>query len=254
VSADLSVSGTGHRGVERIAFILETVAASEHGVRLAEMTALLGAPRSSVHSLLRGLVAVSYLTVRDNRYVIGPGIQRLLAPHRNATVVEAARDEIEALSQKFDETTLLGTMIGDQVVYLYQVESRQSIHYTAKLGEPRPAYATTTGKLFLAGGPEDELERVRRRLVGVDLSDFDAQIHTAQTTGLAYNREETVRGVTAVAAALHDRSGSVVASIAVVGPVYRMGDRLEEMGAEVRAAASRVSYRLAAIDHEVAVS
>jgi DNA-binding IclR family transcriptional regulator len=251
MSEDSTVAGDGegsHRGVERIARIMAMTAASTDGLRLAELSKGLGAPRSSVYSLLKGLVDVDYLIEREGRYLVGPGIRRLLAPSATAALVEVARDEVEGLNRLFDETALLGAVIDDEVVYLLQVESSHSIHYTAKLGEPRNMYPTSTGKLVMAGRDESTLISFRAGLSPSEAVEFDRQIGLARRTGLAYNREETVKGVTAVAAGIHADDGSIIGALVVVGPVYRMGDRLQEMGPDVRAAADRVSRRLSTTD------
>ncbi len=239
-----------HRGVERIATILKMVSASAEGLRLADLAKGLDAPRSSVHSLLKGLVSVDFLTERDGRYVIGTGVARLLTPQRVASLIDTAREEIEALNRLFNETVLLGTVVDEEVVYVLQVESSHSIHYTAKLGEPRPPYPTTTGKLVLASRDDAWVASFRESLPPGERAEFDRQIGMVRRTGLAYNREETVKGVTAVAAGVNDRDGATVGAIVVVGPVYRMGDRLEQMAPDVGAAAERVSRRLARLGIE----
>jgi DNA-binding IclR family transcriptional regulator len=243
--SELGAAGS-HRGVERIAFILQMAAHSDGGVRLTEIATELGAPRSSIHSLLKGLVSVGFLEERGSRYLIGPGIHSLLVPHRTASIVDVARDDIEALSRSAGETTLVGALRDDAVVYVFQAESTQSIHYTARIGEPRVLYPTSTGKLFLASMDDDALLAYRASHVGIDLAGFDAEIAQVRRTGIAYNREETVKGTMAVAAAIRNPDGHPIASISVVGPVYRMEDRLEELGVEVFELARQISYRFAA--------
>jgi DNA-binding IclR family transcriptional regulator len=235
-----------HRGVERIAFILQFAASSNDGVRLADVASRLGAPRSSIHSLLKGLVSVGFLEESAGRYVIGVGIHDLLAPHRTATILDVARDDVEALSRSTGETALLGALRDDAVVYVFQAESTESIRYTARLGEPRPLYPTSTGKLFLASMDNDAVRAYRNSLAGVDATLFDAEIEQVRRTGIAYNREETVKGTTAVAAAIRDSDGRPIAAISVVGPVYRMHDKLHEFGADVLELAKQISYRFAA--------
>lgn len=235
-----------HRGVERIARILGLAAASPTGVRLTDVADRLDAPRSSVHSLLKGMVAVDFLVVRNNRYAIGPGIRRLLAPYRASSIVEIAKDEIESLSRKFNETALLGTVIDNSVVYLFQSESTELIHYAAPLGEPRPLYPTTIGKQFLASLDDEELAEVRASLEVEDADRVVDEIVETRRTELSYNREETVKGTTAVAAAIHGGDGVFIGAVSVVGPIYRMDEeQLAQIGAEVLAAARRISYRLA---------
>jgi IclR family acetate operon transcriptional repressor len=242
----------GHRGVERIASILRMAAQQPEGVRLAEIASRLGAPRSSIHSLLKGLVSVGFLEESGTRYLIGRGIPALLTPQRTASIAEAAREDIELLSRQTGETALLGTLLGDSVVYVFQAESTQSIRYTATLGDPRALYPTSIGKLYLSEMNDEDLLAHRNSFVGIDLKKFDSDIAQVKKTGISYNREETVKGVMAVASAIHDSDGSIIAAISVVGPVYRMTeDRLEQMGTMVRDVCRRISYRRAAREHEL---
>ena len=245
-------SDGAHRGVERIASILGMAAHEPDGVRLAEIAARLGAPRSSIHSLLKGLVAVGFLEEVGARYVIGEGIPALLTPQRTASIAEEARDDIELLSRQTGETALLGTLLGDSVVYVFQAESTQSIRYTATLGDPRTLYPTSIGKLYLSEMSDEDLASHRNSFANIDLAKFDADIAQVKKSGISYNREETVKGVIAVASAIHDSDGKVIAAISVVGPVYRMTeDRLEQMGTMVRDVARRISYRRAAREHQL---
>ena len=68
-----------HRTVSRVTTILELAAANRSGVRLTELATALDAPRSSVHGLVKGLVATGYLREEGGTYRIGPAINSLLA-------------------------------------------------------------------------------------------------------------------------------------------------------------------------------
>jgi DNA-binding IclR family transcriptional regulator len=236
--------GAGHRGVERIARILEAAAASPSGVRLIEAATLLDAPRSSIHSLLKGLTGVGYLEERDGRYVIGKGLQALLAPHQTSWLVDLASDDVTRLSHDIGETTLLGLQVGDSIVYIFQAESSQSIRYTAKLGERRVLYPTSIGKLFLAAADDRALTAFFKAHPNLDETQVRAELTQIRQAGVAYNRGETVKGVTAVAAAIRGADGKPLAAISVVGPVYRMEDELPRAADRVQAVAAKLSKRV----------
>ena len=53
--------GREHRTVTRVTTILEAAAAHPEGVKLTALSALLDAPKSSVHGLVSGLLATGYL-------------------------------------------------------------------------------------------------------------------------------------------------------------------------------------------------
>jgi DNA-binding IclR family transcriptional regulator len=236
--------GAVHRGVERIAKILEAAAASPAGLRLIDAATLLNAPRSSIYSLLRGLTGVGYLEERDGRYVIGRGLQALLAPHQTSWLVDLASDDVTALSQSTGETALLGIRAGDSVVYILQAEGRHSIHYKAKVGERRVLYPTSMGKLFLAATDEHALRAFFRTHPKLDEARVRAELAQVRQDGVAYNREETVKGVTAVAAPIVAPDGRPVAAISVVGPVYRMEGELPRAAQEVSVLAGKLSKQV----------
>ncbi|MGX7681254.1 IclR family transcriptional regulator [Jatrophihabitans sp. DSM 45814] len=231
----------GHRGVERIARILEAAAANPAGVRLIDAATMLDAPRSSIHSLLKGLTWVGYLEEREGRYVIGRGLQALLAPHQTSWLVDLASDAVIQLSREVGETALLGVHTGDSIVYIFQAESNQSIHYTAKIGERRPIYPTSIGKLFLADMDHRSLDAFFRVHAKLNRPRVTKELERIRREGIAYNREETVKGVTAAAAAIHAPDGSTLAAISVVGPVYRMTDELPHIAQKVSVLATKLT-------------
>lgn len=138
-----------HRTVSRVTTILERVAAAQTGMRLAELAAMLDAPRSSGHGMVKGLVATGYLHQEDSAYVTGPAAGALLmaAP---PTLDLTARPEMEKLHRQFDETVMLASQVGDSVVYTYAIESTRVIRYSAPLHTRRPLYPTSAGKCILA--------------------------------------------------------------------------------------------------------
>ncbi|MQA86138.1 MAG: helix-turn-helix domain-containing protein [Streptosporangiales bacterium] len=235
-----------HRTVDRVAGILEAAAVQPDGVRLAEVADRLDAPRSSIHSLLKGLVAVGYLVEREGSYVIGPGLSALLAPRQERSIVDVARADVADLSERVEETVLLGTRVGESIVYVYQVECRHSIRYSAQLGQRRPLYPPSIGKLFLSDMDQRRLDAFLRHHREFDPDAVRAELAEIRETGVAYNREETVKGVMAAAAAIRKADGRVVAAISATGPAYRMTDRLTKIGEEVLQTAGRISKAVSA--------
>ncbi|RRO18711.1 IclR family transcriptional regulator [Saccharopolyspora rhizosphaerae] len=229
-----------HRTVSRITTILELAATHRNGVRLASLAAELDAPRSSLHGLVKGLVATGYLREDDGTYTIGPAVGALLAA-APPTVAEAARPAMERLHERFNETVMLATLVGGSVVYTDTLESTQPIRYSAPLSTRRPLHPTSSGKCFLAFGSErfreshltdlPRREEVRREL---------AQI---AEEGVAINRGETLPDISGVGAPIFD-SGRVVAAIAVAGPTTRVADIVTEIAEATRTAARDVSHHL----------
>jgi DNA-binding IclR family transcriptional regulator len=233
-----------HRTVSRVMTILEWVAAAPTGVRLAELAAALDAPRSSVHGLVKGLVATGYLREEDGAYVLGPAVGALLvaAP---PTVDLTARPAMEKLHRQFDETVMLAAPVGDYVVYTDAIESTRLIRYSAPLHTRRPLYPTSAGKCILAFAPArmrenyltaHVLEPDRRELVRRELTQV-------AVTGIAANRGETEPDDSGVASPILI-GDQVAAVICVSGPTARIVDRLNEIGVATREVANEISERM----------
>ena len=230
-----------HRTVSRVMRILETVASAPHPVRLAVLADVLDAPKTSVHGLVKGLVATGYLREAVGGYLIGPAVSTLLDA-ADVPVGQAARSTLEKLRAAFDETVLLSTQVGSSVVYLDMVESTQFIRYTAPLRQRRPIYPTSTGKCFLAHMPSFRRDAIllefvpdpERRLV------VQQELDLVRRDGVAYNRGETVPDVSAAAAIVQVAGRSPVA-VAVVGPTGRVAPQLPEIAEAVRGAAAHIA-------------
>lgn len=235
----------GHRTVTRVITVLEVVAADPHGVRLSVLAGILEAPKSSVFSLVKGLVATGYLLEDNGLYTLGPAVGALLAPSR-PTLAESARPAMEELRSEFNETVMLAIAVANSVVYVATVESTQFIRYSAPLRRRRPLYPTSSGKCLLAFMSE------RRRLSYLAEHIADPEARAAAAAELvevaekrvAYNRGETIPDVTAVASIIQSARGRSLASLAMAGPTSRMAGKLEDAATAVRLAAIAVSQRL----------
>lgn len=230
-----------HRTVSRVMTILETVAGDPHGVRLSVLCGVLDAPKSSVFSLVKGLVASGYLTESEGVYQLGPAVGALLAMPR-PSLIDVARPGMQDLRARFDETVMLATAVGNSLVYLVSVESTQAIRYSAPLRRRRPLYPPSTGKCLLAFMPPRRRASYLRELIGDPeaLPAIEAELESVRASGLAFNRGETVPDVSA-AAAIVRVGGRPTASLAVAGPSVRLGPRLDEVGDAVRDAAQTIS-------------
>jgi len=71
-----------------------------------------------------------------------------------------------------------------------------------------------------------------------------AELAEVRSTGIAFNREETVPGVCAAAAGFRE-SGRLAGCLSIAGPTNRMLPRMDELGQAVYAAAEALTAQLA---------
>jgi DNA-binding IclR family transcriptional regulator len=229
-----------HRTVSRVALILETIAQSDDGVRLADLMTVLDAPKSSVHALVKGLVATGYVEEGVGGYRLGPAVDLLLRPGR-PSVRGAAREALGRLQRACDETSMLCMLVGDSVVYVDLVESTQLIRYAAPLNTRRPIYPTSSGKCFLAYFSDKRRDSYLAANVShARVSAIHKELAAVRNQGYALNRGETVPDVFAIASPVLV-SGSVAACLAVAGPRQRMESKLDQVASHLVEEASGVA-------------
>lgn len=234
-----------HRTVNRVTTILETVSSAPEGVPLYTLAEKLDAPKSSIFSLLNGLVSQGYLLKVDGKYTLGPAVSALLAAAPPPVLGERFKPLITALRAEFDETVMIATQVGDSIVYVAKEESRQSIRYSAPLGVRRPIYPTSTGKCFLAAMSDARQLRYLRTQIPSEKRRAEAveELRQVRETGIAYNHGETLKDVSA-AASLIGPAAKPTAAIAIAGPTVRVSAMLDEFGISARRAAKEAEKLL----------
>lgn len=240
------VSESGHRAVSRALQVLEAAAIADDGVTLAGLAIALDAPKSSLHPVVKALVHRGYLDLRNARYHLGPAVTALSHVSQPAVVL-AAQDAMAELNHRFNETVMLGTMVGDTLVYLDVVESSQAVRYSPPRVRQHFERPSSIMKLYLADLEPPAFDRyLTDRIHDPEFATrLRAEVDHARTHGIAYNRGDTFEDLSAVAARISSRDG-LVAALSIGGPSTRVAPRFDELAAAVLAGATQVSARLSA--------
>jgi IclR family acetate operon transcriptional repressor len=110
------------------------------------------------------------------------------------------------------------------VEQIAQVDSRYVLGGTNWLGRRVPMHCTALGKVFLATDaavlPAGRLERLTPKTITVRTR-LEEEIAEVRRRGYAVTNEELEVGLSALAAAVRRREGTVIAAISVSGPSTR---------------------------------
>lgn len=245
-SGDTASSGE-HRTVARVMSILENVLASDpQGMRLGEIAAVLQAPKSSVHGLAKGLVANGYLREEGGRYVPGPAIAYFLAA-RTSVLPSAYHSALEQLSAEWNETAMLGTLVGESVVYIDSVEPRSLVRAATQLHVRRPLWPGSSGKCFLAFmDPKRSEAYLRANLPPVEAERARTQLEQIRENRFAINDGEVDADFIGIASPVIFGQTPVRLCISLGGPVTRVRGQLDEMIQSVLETVESVASRTAA--------
>ncbi|OGA49558.1 MAG: hypothetical protein A3F74_10465 [Betaproteobacteria bacterium RIFCSPLOWO2_12_FULL_62_58] len=231
--------------------VLETVAQSPAppGVqRVAEAT---GLDKATTMRILRTLCAASYLAQHPGTktYVATDKLHRLaLGRMADQDLRDCAHPHLAALRDATGETTHLGVMRDDCVVYIDKLESLRSIRLVSAIGQQMPLHCTGLGKAILAALPNDERNAALRRLTLerrtsrsiTDMGTLERELAATRRRGWSVDNQENEDNVTCVAVALTGPRDQVLGAISVSGPTFRVAARRKGIAEALRRAAARI--------------
>ncbi len=220
-----------HRTVDRVTRIVEEVV-YRPGTTFAELARALGAPKSSVHGFIRGLLAKGWLYEADRRFYLGPAVYSLTlaSGHIRAGLVTHA--DLAALHEQTGAAAFLGLQAGDHLIYIAEAGSDAIAGFEARSNIRRSLLATAGGKALLAARSPAEREAYlrRRRSEEADLVDrFLEEYEQIKRTRIATNIRLSGTRL-ALAAAVRNQAGEAVAAVTLVGPTPNIKPKAEKLG------------------------
>jgi DNA-binding IclR family transcriptional regulator len=223
--------------------ILELVVASGmNGIRLSDLSTALAAPKSSLHALTKGLVATGYLRESDGAYVVGPAISSLITTE-SLSAQFAYRHILTDLAGRWNETAMLSTLVGDSVVYLDSVEPDTLIRAIPTLNRRLVLWPRSSGKVFLAFMDPKRFDGyLRRHHQEPSEADYvKAEVARTRETLVGVNIGQSGADHIGLAVPVFVGQSPVTMSIAMAGPRSRMEGRMDEIAADMLAAAKPIS-------------
>lgn len=217
------------QSIERAAKILKAFSVEEPELGVTELGRRMGLHKSTVHGLVTSLEQVGLVArnPRTRRYRLGLGLVELGYTVCNShALLRIAHPYLRYLSDTIGELAYLGVRAGDDRLNVLQVESP---HLMESVGwVPRaPLHCTSTGKVFLAHMPEDELEAyLDKGLISTspqsitDPSELRRQLQTVREEGFATSLGEFKVGTNAIAVPVR-KDAEIIATLAMVGHSYR---------------------------------
>jgi DNA-binding IclR family transcriptional regulator len=244
--------------VQKAMNLLEALVRSGQPRRLTELSRQLGLTKPNVYRLLSTLSILGYVKKDPATSLYSPTLKlwemgSLLV--RDVDLVAVAAPRIRRLSEDSHESVQLAVFDSGFVVYVDKVDSSQPLKAITQIGSRVPATATSTGKALLAWLPSTALDQAMahvKRYTNLTLlkrRDVERDLDETRARGYSVNKGEFREGVAGIAAPIRDRSGSVVASVAVWGSDRNiLGVQREGLAMLAMAAARDISRDLGHIE------
>lgn len=244
--------------LERGILVLETLAGSQRGLTLSEISRRLEIAKSSTYHILGTLESRGYLHRHEptGRYRLGMGVIRLARQSVDALGIrDEARPVLLRLCRQLGLSVHLAVLDGDEAVIVEKMEALGSVRVASWIGRRLALNCTSLGKCLIAHLPPEEVER-RFRLRGAvrhnektiaAMHRVREELALVRRRGYAVDDEEDELGVRCVGAPVFGGNGETAAAISATGTTTEIPrSRLEEFGRTVRQAAEEISRLLGA--------
>jgi DNA-binding IclR family transcriptional regulator len=242
--------------VDRLVKILDSFSRERSTWSLAELSAHLGLPKSTLHRFLVSLESHGVLRrdAGDMRWRLGYRLFLWGSLAAESTGLhQIAHPIMRDLVAATQETAILTVYHDRQVTCIEKVETSLPVRLTLQRGTHHFPHAGASSKVLMAYLAEKEVQAIicdqgLPKLCTNTITDPDeltAELARIRGQGYAQSLEETDLGAWGVATPIYDRNGKVVASIGVAGPSSRFTEDVAQRDVALcREAAQRISTLL----------
>ncbi|TQN31132.1 IclR family transcriptional regulator [Haloactinospora alba] len=209
------------QSLERGLAVIRTFTEQAPSLTLSDVARETGLTRASARRFLLTLVDLGYLRSDGRAFSLTPRVLELGYAYLSAAgLPEVAQPHLERLVAEVRESSSVSVLDGDDVVYVARVPTSRIMQVAINVGTRFPAYATSMGRVLLAGKPEAELEAYLQRVELDRLTPFTlstvarlrTEIERVRSQGWAIVDQELEEGLRSVAAPIRDRDGTVIAA------------------------------------------
>jgi len=198
---------------------------------LSEVARATGLTRAATRRFLLTLVQLGYMRNDGREFSLRPRVLELGYAYLSGLALpEIAAPHLEELVAKVRESSSVSVLDGDHIVYVARVPTKRIMTVAISVGTRFPAYATSMGRVLLAGMSPDSFEDYLSRadlaaLTGRTVTDpgqFRQIIREVDRLGYAIVDQELEEGLRAIAAPIRGSGGMVTAAINVSAHASRV--------------------------------
>lgn len=237
--------------------VLDTLLDARTPLKLEQICAFTGLPKSTAFRIITNLLRGEYLVETDEGYWLGLKMLRFGAlVEERLDLKQQAHLPLMELRDRVNETVHLAVLDRElRVVYLEKLHAQHAVGLMmSRIGITAPMHCTALGRAMAAFRPEDDIrEWIRENGLKAyteatitDEAAFLRELRKIRSRGYAVDRGEYEDSVRCVAAPIRDRTGTVIAAVSISAPDSRMPLELlaSPLAAQVVETTSRISQAL----------
>ncbi|RFA07095.1 IclR family transcriptional regulator [Subtercola boreus] len=198
-----------------------------------------GLPRAAARRFLYTLLELGYVRSNGRLFTLTPRVLELGFSYLSAlSLPEIVQPHLERLSRAVGQSVSAAVIDATDIVYVSRVATERIMSVRITIGTRFPAFATSTGRVLLAGMTElDATAAVEASTLTpftdrtiTDPTALHAALTQIRNQGWAFVDEELEPGLRSLAAPVRGRNGSVLAAINIsMSTTNTTGGTTEEM-------------------------
>lgn len=235
--------------------ILDMFLDEDKSLGITEFSRALEMPKATVQNLASTLEDMGYLEKdpMTMKYRLGPVLFQLGMKYANSMdLTMIARVWLEKLCTQYGEMSQAGIMMGDKLTVVMKVETDSNFMVFPQPGSVIPVHSSSLGKVLLAYMRAGRRERILANCdftrftdnTIADKAEFIKELERVKKTGVAFDIEETVSGLSCVAGPVFNNNGECIAAISLSGNAFRIESRRDEIINAVKYVGSRISEQM----------
>ncbi len=220
-----------HQSLHRAIAILRAFTEAEPALTVTEISQRLDLHKSTVSRILAVLLeeGMVWHNTATGRYSLGTAVVGMAGVALGQIDVRAAAmPHIQHLAQQTCETVAVAVRRGSEAVIAAHAPSPHSLRHVVWIGRRIPLRTTASGKVLLAAmHARGEDWRLLTAVGDADRAagpSFDAELADIAGRGYAEVSDGFEAGTSALAAPIHEPSGSAMAAVAISGPSQRFDE------------------------------
>ncbi|MGW5105956.1 IclR family transcriptional regulator [Nocardia sp. NPDC004123] len=196
---------------------------SEHPRRtLSDVAKATDLTRATARRFLLTLVELGYVRTDGSLFWLTPRVLELGYSYLSSlSLPELAGPHLESLAEQVHESTSISILDDEHVVYVARVPVSRIMTVSINIGTRFPAFATSMGRVLLAGLPETAFEEYLAKVTLTPLTgrtiitadQLREEVAKVRSDGYCVVDRELEEGLRSMAAPIRDHTGTVIAAV-----------------------------------------
>lgn len=219
------------QSLERGLSVIRAFGPESPQLTLSDVARATGLTRAAARRFLLTLVDLGYIRTDGKLFELTPRVLDLGYAYLSSISLPAvAEPHLEWLVHETGESSSMSVLDGQDIVYVARVPTSRIMTVAINVGTRFPAYATSMGRVLLAGLDEEELAaylshvhlaRLTERTVP-SVDELRSRLEEVRQQGYALVDQELEPGLRSLAVPVHDKRSRVVAAVNISSHVSRL--------------------------------